>query len=169
MVLASAGLLTHPHSADIAVVLGNTVDRNGSPSPRLAARLTRAWECYQRHQCGIIFVSGGIDSSGTNEGEAMRAWLVRRGVPGDRVFVDDAGNDTWSTARHASEFMRNRGLSSAVVVTQYFHLPRAMLALKRFGVDEVSGAYPRFWEFRDFYSVVREAPAFLWYVVRPIK
>jgi hypothetical protein len=44
-----------------------------------------------------------------------------------------------------------------------------MLALKRFGVDEVSGAYPRFWEFRDFYSVVREAPAFLWYVVRPIK
>ncbi|MDQ7979297.1 hypothetical protein QYH69_18780 [Paraburkholderia sp. SARCC-3016] len=35
------------------------------------------------------------------------------------------------------------------------------------GVTEVSGAYPQFWQARDIYSVLREAPAFLWYAVRP--
>ncbi|SEA32633.1 DUF218 domain-containing protein [Paraburkholderia sartisoli] len=98
----------------------------------------------------------------------MRAYLVRRGIPTDHILVDSAGNDTWSTARDASDAMRKQRLSSAIVVTQYFHLPRAMLALKRYGVSEVSGAYPRFWEVRDIYSVVREVPAFIWYAIRPL-
>ncbi|KXV04183.1 hypothetical protein CR51_14320 [Caballeronia megalochromosomata] len=166
--LASIGLLTRPHPADIAVVPGNTVDRNGNPSPRLAARLNRALQCYEQRQCAAIFVSGGIDTQGTNEATSMRAWLVRQGVPVESVIEDASGEDTWATARHASEFMRNRGLTKAIVVTQYFHLPRAMLALKRFGIVEVSGTYPQFWEVRDLYSMAREVPAFLWYVVRPM-
>ncbi|SAL38102.1 hypothetical protein AWB71_01960 [Caballeronia peredens] len=99
----------------------------------------------------------------------MQAWLVRRGIPLKDVVVDASGKDTWATAFHVSEFMRNRGFKKAIVVTQYFHLPRAMLALRRFGIVEVSGAYPQFWEFRDFYSTAREVPAFLWYAVRPVK
>jgi uncharacterized SAM-binding protein YcdF (DUF218 family) len=81
--------------------------------------------------------------------------------------VDSAGRDTWTTARNASKFMRDHGLSRAIVVTQYFHLPRAMLALRRFGVREVGGAYPRFWETRDIYSIAREIPGFAWYCIRP--
>ena len=165
-VLASSGLLTQARPADVAVVLGNAVHRDGSPSPRLRARLDTAYQCYEQRQCGIIFVSGGIDPSGTDEAAAMRAYLVRRGIPAGNIVVDSAGNDTWSTARNASEFMRNRGLSSAMVVTQYFHLPRAMLALRRFGVREVSGAYPRFWEIRDLYSIAREVPGIVWYDIR---
>jgi vancomycin permeability regulator SanA len=166
--LASVGLFSQPHAADVTIVLGNTVYADGSPSPRLAARLDRAYKCYEQRQCKLVLVSGGIDASGTDEALAMRAYLVRRGIPSDSIVVDHAGNDTWSTARNASDFMRNRGLSSALVVTQYFHLPRAMLALKRFGVRQVSGAYPAFWEVRDVYSVVREVPALIWYGIRPL-
>lgn len=166
-VLASAGLLTRAQPADIAIVLGNTVYRNGSPSPRLAARLDRASQCYEERRCGLIFVSGGVDASGTDEAVAMRAFLIRRGIPADRIVVDSAGRDTWATARNASAFMRGHGLSRAIVVTQYFHLPRTMLALRRFGVRDVSGAYPRFWEGRDIYSIAREVPAFAWYCIRP--
>jgi vancomycin permeability regulator SanA len=166
-VLASAGLLTQAQTADIAIVLGNTVYRNGSPSPRLAARLNRARQCYEQRQCELIFVSGGVDASGTDEAVAMRAYLMHRGIPADRIVVDSAGRDTWATAHNASTFMRDHGLSSAIVVTQYFHLPRAMLALRRFGVRDVSGAYPRFWEGRDIYSIAREVPAFAWYCIRP--
>jgi uncharacterized SAM-binding protein YcdF (DUF218 family) len=97
----------------------------------------------------------------------MRAYLMRQGIPADSIVVDSAGRDTWATARNASAFMRDRGLSSAIVVTQYFHLPRAMLALRRFGVRDVTGAYPRFWEGRDIYSIAREVPAFVWYCIRP--
>lgn len=167
--LAAAGLLTHARGADVAVVLGNTVQRDGNPSPRLAARLDRAKQCYEQHQCRILFVSGGIEPSGADEAASMSMWLVRNGVPADKIVVDATGNDTWATARHASEFMRAHGFTSAIVVTQYFHLPRTMLALKRFGVPEVSGAYPWFWEGRDLYSIARETPAFLWYVARPLK
>lgn len=113
-------------------------------------------------------MSGGVEASGADEAMAMRAYLVRLGVPPDVIVVDRAGNDTWSTALNASELMRNHGWSSAVVVTQYFHLPRTMLALRRFGVRNVSGAYPSFWEVRDIYSIAREMPALVWYGIRPI-
>ncbi|HTH75819.1 MAG TPA: YdcF family protein [Trinickia sp.] len=166
-VLASAGLLTRAQPADIAIVLGNTVYRNGSPSPRLAARLNRASQCYEQRQCRLIFVSGGVGASAIDEAVAMREYLMRRGIPADKIVVDSAGRDTWATAKNASTFMRDHGLSSAIVVTQYFHLPRAMLALRRFSVPDVSGAYPRFWEVRDFYSIAREVPAFAWYCIRP--
>ncbi|MFJ2995721.1 YdcF family protein [Pandoraea sp. NPDC087047] len=165
--LTLAGLLTPAQSADVAIVLGNTVYRDGSPSPRLAARLDSAIQCYRQKQCGLVFVSGGIDAAGTDEAAAMRTYLMRHGVAEDRIAVDSNGVDTWSTAHHASTFMRDRGLSKALVVTQYFHLPRVMLALSRFGVRDISGTYPRFWESRDFYSIAREVPAFVWYVVRP--
>lgn len=165
--LAAAGLFTGPRAADVAVVLGNTVYRDGSPSPRLAARLGTALRLYGQGRCKVVFVSGGTGASGQNEAASMRAWLVRHGIPADRIVEDDAGINTWATARHASDFMRRRGLASAVVVTQYFHLPRAMLALGRFGITKVTGAYPRFWESRDLYSIVREVPAFVWYAVRP--
>jgi vancomycin permeability regulator SanA len=166
-VLTSAGLLTRAQPADVAIVLGNTVYRNGSPSPRLAARLDTAWQCYEQRQCRLIFVSGGVDASGTDEAVAMRVYLMRPGIPARSIVVDSAGRDTWTTAHNASTFMRDYGLSSAIVVTQYFHVPRAMLSLRRFGVRDVSGAYPRFLESRDIYSIAREVPAFAWYCIRP--
>ncbi|APR34197.1 hypothetical protein BTO02_00875 [Paraburkholderia sp. SOS3] len=165
--VAAAGMLCSSRVADVAIVPGNTVDRDGVPAPGLAARLSRAKQCYDDGECKIIFVSGGTGLSGVNEATSMHAWLVRNGVPADKITVDPEGNDTWSTAQHASEWMRAHNHSSAMIVTQYFHVPRAMLAMKRFGVTEVSGAYPQFWQARDIYSVLREAPAFLWYAVRP--
>jgi vancomycin permeability regulator SanA len=167
-VLAAVGLFVHSRPADVAIVLGNTVYSDGRPSPRLAARLDRAYQCYEQRKRGILFVSGGMEASGADEAAAMRAYLVRLGVPSDDIVVDRGGNDTWSTARNASEFMRHHGLSSAVVVTQYFHVPRAMLALPRFGVHKGSGADPRFWEMRDVYSDLREVPALVWYAIRPV-
>ncbi|CAG4913054.1 hypothetical protein R52603_04090 [Paraburkholderia saeva] len=98
----------------------------------------------------------------------MRAYLVRRGIAADHILVDSAGNDDWSTARDASSAMREQRLSSATVVMQYFHLPGTRLALKSYGVSEVSGAYPRFREARDIYSIVRKVPAFIWYAIRPL-
>jgi vancomycin permeability regulator SanA len=162
-------MLSRTRASDVAVVLGNTVDEDGIPAASLTARLTRAKQCYEDRECKMIFVSGGTGLSGVNEATSMHTWLVRNGVPADKIIVDAEGNNTWATAHHASEWMRAHGHSSAMVVTQYFHVPRAMLAMKRFGVGEVSGGYPLFWQARDVYSVLREGPAFLWYAVRPCR
>jgi len=161
--LAATGLLTRARPADVAIVLGNTVLPSGEPSPRLAARLDRAYECYAARQCRILLVSGGVDPAGADEAAVMRNYLQARGVPADRIVMDSAGNNSWATARHASAYMREHGYTSALAVTQYFHLPRTMLALRRHGVADVSGGYPRFFEWRDLYSVFRELPAVAWY------
>lgn len=166
--LATAGLLTRARPADVGIVLGNTVLPGGQPSPRLAARLDRAYDCYAASQCRILFVSGGVDPAGADEAAAMRGYLLARGVPADRIVTDSAGVDSWATARHASAYMREHGYVRALAVTQYFHLPRTMLALRRHGVPEVSGGYPRFFEWRDVYSAFRELPAMAWYAFRPL-
>lgn len=166
--LAAAGLVTRARPADVAIVLGNTVLPTGQPSPRLAARLDRAYDCYAASQCRVLFVSGGVDAAGADEAATMRDYLLARGVPADRIVTDSAGVDSWATARHASAYMREHGYVSALAVTQYFHVPRTMLALRRQGVAEVSGGYPRFFEWRDVYSVLRELPAMAWYAWRPL-
>ncbi|KRC78667.1 hypothetical protein ASE30_26270 [Achromobacter sp. Root83] len=166
--LAATGLMAGAREADVAIVLGNTVQPNGDPSPRLAARLDRAYDCYAASQCRVLFVSGGVDPAGADEAAAMRGYLQRRGVPADRIVTDSAGIDTWATARHASAYMREHGYTRALAVTQYFHVPRAMLALKRQGVADVGGGYPRYFELRDIYSVFRELPAMALYIFRPL-
>lgn len=166
--LAATGLIASARDADVAVVLGNTVQPDGRPSPRLAARLDRAYDCYAASQCRVLFVSGGVDPAGSDEALAMRDYLLARGVPADRIVTDSAGVDTWATARHASAYMRENGYTRALAVTQYFHVPRTMLALKRQGVSDVGGGYPRFFELRDLYSVFRELPAVALYIFRPL-
>jgi uncharacterized SAM-binding protein YcdF (DUF218 family) len=52
------------------------------------------------------------------------------------------------------------------VVTQYFHIPRAMLALRKAGAPGISATYPRFFEWRDFYSILRELAALPDYALR---
>ena len=98
----------------------------------------------------------------------MRDYLLARGVPAARIVVDSLGNDSWATARHASAYMREHGYTRALAVTQYFHVPRTLLALRRQDVADVSGGYPRFFEWRDLYSVFRELPAMAWYALRPL-
>lgn len=167
-ILTAAGLYAAAPAADVAVVLGNTVAPDGKPSPRLAARLDRAYDCYAASQCRIVFVSGGVDPAGHDEAAVMRDYLLARGVPADRIVADSLGNDSWATARHASAYMREHGYASATAITQYFHVPRTILALKRQGVPDVGGASPRFFEARDLYSIFRELPAIAWYAIRPL-
>ena len=166
LIVASIGLLSKPQKSDIAVVFGNEVYADGSPSNRLSARLDRACQCYESRTCRQIFVSGGVDKHGTNEALAMENYLVRRGIPKERIVMDNMGVDTWDTARNASAYMKTHHLKSALVVTQYFHVPRAVVTLKRFGISHVAGSYPRFFEIRDIYSAIRETPAIIWYCIR---
>lgn len=166
--LVAVGLLADDSAADVAVVLGNTVAPDGRPSPRLAARLDRAYACYAAARCRVLLVSGGVDPAGHDEAAVMRDYLIARGVPADRVVADSLGNDTWATAIHASAYLRDHGYTRAIVITQYFHVPRAMLALRRHGVLQVGGAAPRFLEARDLYSILRELPAIVWYTLRPL-
>ncbi|WP_266169205.1 YdcF family protein [Dyella subtropica] len=162
-----AGLFTRPTPADLALVLGNTVALDNQPMPRLQARLEAALALYRHGGCGVIMVSGGIDpADGRNEAAGMKRWLIDHGVPADDVVADPFGDNTRASALHAKAWLETHGQRRAVAVSQYFHLPRARLALRQAGVEDAGGAYPRRWFARDLYSSLREVPGYLAYLLR---
>ena len=162
--LAVVGLSAHPRPCALAVVFGNAVDANGQPSARLRARLETALALYRAGMVRRVMVSGGIERQGDrNEASAMAAWLEAGQVPPAAIVEDPDGTDTMATARHVAAVAAGGG---AIAVSQWFHLPRAMLAMRGAGMRDVSGAWPRFVEVRDVYSFLREGVAVPFYAVR---
>lgn len=160
------GLTDDLGRSDVAIVPGNTVYPDGTPSARLAARLDRARELYAQDQVKAVIVSGGAGVEGYDEARAMKTWLVSRGVPAAAVIQDSAGMTTMATARNSAALMKAHGLKTATVVTQYFHVPRTQLALRKAGVTADHTAHARFFEMRDLYSIPREIVGYAAYLIR---
>lgn len=165
-VLVAVGMSDRIAYADMIVVPGNTVGPNGKPSARLQARLDAALNLYRGGYAPIIFVSGGTGKEGFDEAQSMFNYLAEQGVPPGAVVRDDEGVDTEATAKNAAEFMRGKNLRTALVATQYFHVPRTKLALERHHVQVNGNLHPAFFELRDLYSSPREVVAYFVYVLR---
>jgi vancomycin permeability regulator SanA len=116
--IVAFGLRARPGHADVAIVFGNTVSRDGTPSPRLAARLESARRVYAERRAPMLFVSGGIGREGHDESLVMRDWLVAHGVPDTSVVRDSLGLNSARTAEHARAWMVISGARDAIVVTQ---------------------------------------------------
>ena len=128
-------------------------------SPRLIARLNRGLQLYNDSLVKRIIVSGGLGKEGHYEGSKMADYLIAQGVPAAHITTDNAGNTTRLTAQNVARLFP--ALESATVVSQYFHISRAKLAMQQAGIERVEGASPRYFEWRDFYSSTREF--FGWY------
>jgi vancomycin permeability regulator SanA len=166
VILVLAGLHDEVGNADVGLVLGSKVQSDGTPSPRLRARLDRTLDCYRAGYFPTIIASGGVGREGFDEAAVMRDYLVNHGVPSDHVIVDSGGITTFASARNACGIARQRKFRSVFVVSQYFHIPRARLALRRFGMATVYSAHARLFEVRDVYSAPRELFGYLRYLFR---
>ncbi|MCX6955449.1 MAG: YdcF family protein [Verrucomicrobia bacterium] len=164
--LALAGLRDDLAPADVGLVLGSKVELDGRPSTRLRARLDRTLELYRAGYFPWVITSGGFGKEGYDEAVVMRDYLVAGGIPPDRVIVDGHGDNTFESAKNTRRIVQGRNLKSVLVVTQYFHIPRSRLALRRFQISEVHSAHARIYEFRDTYSALRESFGYLAYLVR---
>lgn len=166
VLIVADGLRDELHPADVAIVLGNTVESDGRPSPRLRARLDKAAELYRGGLFRHVIVSGGTGVEGFNEAEVMKTYLINQGVPEDSIIADGEGLTTSLTARNAARVMKERGWQSALVVSQYFHVPRTRLAVESYGVRPVYGAHADYFELRDVYSIAREVIGYAAYSIR---
>jgi vancomycin permeability regulator SanA len=164
--LAIAGSIDIIDRADVAVVLGNTVDPSGKPSARLQARLDKAIQLYQQGVFKNTIVSGGVGKEGFDEAVVMKQYLVTQGLPAERIYVDSQGNNTYLTAKRTAQLMSENKWHSAIAISQYFHLPRTKLALQKFGIKTVYTAHANFFELRDLYSTVREVFSYTSYLMR---
>lgn len=160
-VIATDGLNDKIAVADVVVVPGNTVNPDGTLSPRLRARLDVALALFKSKKCLLVLVSGATGKEGVDEAVAMSKYLIAMGVPGDRIIQDSAGFNTEATARNTAQALRQRNLKSVLIATQFFHVTRLRSLLEREGVRVVGNAHPQYFELRDAYSLAREVIAML--------
>jgi SanA protein len=119
-----------PH-AQAALVLGAQVKPDGSPSAMLEDRVRAAAALYRDGRVAKVLVSGDHGTVGYDEVGTMRRGLLRLGVPARDIFEDHAGFDTWDSMVRARKVFAVR---SAIVVTQRFHLARALWLARRAGL-----------------------------------
>lgn len=135
-------------SLPVALVLGAEVYADGVPSRFLRARLDLAAELYHRGLVEWLLVSGDGRSRFYDETAGMREYLLAQGVPDDVLILDAAGLDTYTSCRRALDVF---GVRRMVVVSQRYHLPRALAICRALGVDawgigdESARANPRTW------------------------
>ncbi|AKJ13354.1 membrane protein [Streptomyces incarnatus] len=105
---------------------------NGEPSPYLAHRLDAAAALYRAGRVEVVLVTGDNSRKDYDEPDAMRAYLEKHGVPGRRIVRDYAGFDTWDSCVRARRIF---GVDRAVLISQGFHIRRAVALCEAAGVD----------------------------------
>jgi len=118
-------------AAPVALVLGAQVYPDGTPSPFVVARLTLAQQLYAAGKVRAILVSGDHGAWAYDEPGAMARWLVAHGVPPIKVVQDHAGFDTYDSCVRARRVF---GVRRLIVVTQQYHVARAVAICRRVGV-----------------------------------
>lgn len=122
---------TAPH-AEVAIILGAGVSLNGTPSSVLEDRVLTAIDLYKQGKVSKILMSGSNPTITNNEVNPIRKILIAEGIPAEDIFLDHAGFDTYSTMYRAKEVFK---ISSAIIVTQEFHLSRAVYTARGLGIN----------------------------------
>ncbi|HEX5929500.1 MAG TPA: ElyC/SanA/YdcF family protein [Solirubrobacterales bacterium] len=140
--------------AEVAIVPGALVEPDGDMSAMLADRVRQAAALWHAGKVEKVLVSGDHGAWAYDEPGTMRRALVAAGVRPEDVFEDHAGFETWATMVRARSIF---GVRDAVVVTQGFHMPRALFLAEAAGIDATGlTADLHEWGFQGRKSTVRE-------------
>ena len=119
--------------AQAIVVLG-AAQYAGKPSPVLRARLDHALELWNRHLASLLILTGGTGSGDTTSEAAVgRTYAKKHGVPDSAILVESEGRTTSESMRAVAGMLEVRGLQSALLVSDPFHMLRLRILARRFG------------------------------------
>lgn len=119
-------------SATVVIVPGASVLRSGQPSDMLADRLLTAVDLYRAGKVQKFLLSGDHGRTDYDEVDAMREYLLAQEIPDKDIVLDHAGFDTYDTIVRAHEIFQ---LDSALVVSQTYHLSRAIYIGQNVGLE----------------------------------
>jgi SanA protein len=144
----------------VAVVFGAGLWRDGSPTPVLRDRVETAARLYFDGKVEKLLMSGDNSVVEYNEPEAMRQYALSLGVPDEDIVLDYAGRRTYDTCYRAKAIFQ---VEQPILVTQSFHLPRAVYTCRAMGVDAigVSADIQYYRRSSRLYWSLRELPATL--------
>lgn len=141
-----------------AIIFGAGLRRDGTPTAVLRDRVETGVNLYFDGKVEKLLMSGDNSLVEYNEPEAMRQYAISLGVPEQDIVLDYAGRRTYDTCYRAKSIF---GLESALLVTQKFHLPRALflcnvLGVKATGVEADNNYYLKrtrfFWSVREQFA-----------------
>jgi len=119
--------------AEAIVVLG-AAQYAGRPSPVLKARLDHALNLWNRHLANLLILTGGTGAGDTTSEAAVgRNYARKRGVPDSAILVENEGRTTSESMRAVAGMLEVRGLHSALLVSDPFHMLRLRILARRFG------------------------------------
>jgi vancomycin permeability regulator SanA len=146
----------------VAMVLGAGVWEDGSPTPMLAGRIQGGVDLYKQGRVKKLLMTGDNSREGYNEVGAMFQYALVQGVPAEDMMLDHAGLSTYESCYRAKTLF---GVTQMVVVTQRYHLPRAIYTCRGLGIQAVGLGTPDwgifqndtmfFCSLREFLSVIK--------------
>ena len=150
--------------APVAIVFGAAVRPNGEPSWMLADRVDAAVQLFKANKVQRVLMSGDGSGPYYDEVTAMKQHAIEQGVPADNIIVDPAGLRTYDSCYRAKEVF---GIDQAILVTQGYHLPRALYLANSFGIKAVGlKAGLDHYAQQDYYDLREAAASILtWYEV----
>lgn len=153
---------------DCVLVLGCGLEADGSPSPMLHDRLQQGVALYQKEAAPKLLVSGDHGREEYDEVNAMKRFAEEQGVPSEDVFMDHAGFSTYESVYRARDIFQVRRM---VIVTQEYHLSRALYIAKRLGIEAWGvPADPRTYSgqtARDLREILARDKGFLTCILKP--
>lgn len=150
-VLLSTGPLRYSEPADVpaervAVIFGAGLRPDGTPSPMLADRVQAAVQLYRLGRVQKLLMTGDNSSTDYNEVAAMQHYAEQQGVAAGDITLDYAGFSTYESCYRARAIF---GVRQAVLVTQQYHLPRALYTCRQLGVEAVGLGTPDWGRYPD--------------------
>ena len=146
--------------APVAIVFGAGLNRDGSPTTVLRHRVSTAAELYFAGKVEKILMSGDNRTLDYNEPASMYEYAINLGVPAEDIVLDYAGRRTYDTCYRANYIF---GIKKAILVTQNFHLPRAVFICNSLNIES-TGVSADLREYRRLAELswnIRELPASL--------
>ena len=134
----------------VAIVLGAGIFSDGTPTPMLSDRVSAAAKLYKQGRVGKLLMSGDNSREDYDEVTAMRDYAVELGVNFEDITLDHAGFSTYESCYRAKEIF---GIEEAVIVTQKFHLSRAVYICNNLNVNAIGLGTPD-WEIYPFRNVM---------------
>ncbi|MDD4601991.1 hypothetical protein SDC9_27479 [bioreactor metagenome] len=140
--IIAVGQLSKPEPGDAIIVLGAKLIGN-QPSTMLRLRLDEANKLYHQGYATTIIVSGaqGPDEE-TSEALAMQAYLVRQGIPPEKILIEDKSFNTFENLYNCRAIMLEEGLESAIIVSNASHIRRSLVLARNLGIKATGAPAP---------------------------
>jgi len=156
-----------PVQSDVIIVLGAAV-YGTKPSPALQERCDWAYQLYQQGYAPKLILSGGLGGGEITEAQAMKDYLLQKGVPEEAMLLEENSHSTRENLYYSQKIMETAGMDSAIITTHRFHQKRANVLAAQLDLNATSYGHESQTGMDERYYTLRETAALLKEYVQPL-